>query len=119
MRDQTTIGYLTLTLLGLTSEAGKRGILGDATRRAWARLKENVAAWSSNDAEVFDDLNMPASLRRRIIDAIELRSIDDRVTIRSLTGALAESLREDVLRGSLGISLRRLEQIDDQLRMLS
>ncbi len=41
------------------------------------------------------------------------------MTVRSMASALAEALPQDVLRGSLGISLRRLEEIDAELRALA
>ena len=81
-------------------------------------MKEKIAGWANSDATIFDEIYIPNARRRRIIDAIELRPSDDRVTVRSMASVLAESLRQDVLRGTLGISLRRLEEIDAQLRAL-
>ncbi len=118
MGAPATIGFVTVTLLSLVSEAAARGILGERTRLAYGRLKEKVAAWTSSDATIFEENFFPDLQRKRIIDAIELRPSDDRVTVKSLASALAESLRQDVLRGSLGISLRRLEEINAQLRLL-
>ncbi|CAJ0891853.1 hypothetical protein AMST5_04169 [freshwater sediment metagenome] len=118
MKGPTTIGFVSLTLLSLASEAAERGILGERTRLAYVRLREKLAAWANSDATIFDETHMPDSRRRRIIDAIELCPTDDRGTVRSMARALAESLRQDVLRGSIGISLRRLEELDAQLRAL-
>lgn len=112
----TTIGFLTVTLLALASEAAKRGMLGERTRLACSRLKEKIVDWSNSDAAIFDEVYISDARRRWIMDAIELRPSDDRLTIRGMARALAESLRQDVQRGSLGISLRRLDQIDAQLR---
>ncbi len=116
MGGATTIGFLTVTLLALASEAAKRGMFGERTRLAYSRLKEEIADWSNSDVTVFDEIYISLARRRRIADTIELRPSDDRVTIRRMARALAESLRQDVQRGSLGISLRRLEQIEAQLR---
>jgi phosphoribosylaminoimidazole-succinocarboxamide synthase len=110
---------VSLTLLSLASEAAKRGILQEKTRLACGRLKEKIAAWANSDVTIFDEIYMPDSRRRWIIDATELRPRDDLVTVRSMASALAESLRQDVLRGSLGISLRRLVEIDAQLKALT
>jgi hypothetical protein len=118
MSGGTTVGIVSLTLLSLAAEAAKRGILGERTRLAYGRLKEKIAAWANSDAAVLDEVYLPDSRRRRIVEAIELRPSDDRVTVRSMARALTESLRQDVLRGSLGISLRRLEEIDAQLEAL-
>ncbi len=115
MDSATTIGFLIVTLLALASEAAKRGMLGERTRLACSRLKEKIADWSNSDVAVFDEVYISDARRRRVMDAIELRPSDDRATIRGMARALAESLRQDVQRGSLGISLRRLDQIDAQL----
>ncbi len=114
----TTIGFVSLTLLSLAATAANRGILGERTRLAYGRLKEKIAEWANSDATIFDEIHIPDSRRRRIIDAIELRPSDDHLAARSMASILAEALRQDVLRGSLGISLRRLEEIDAQLRAL-
>ncbi|GLI95364.1 hypothetical protein [Methylocystis echinoides] len=119
MGRETTIGMLIVTLLALASEAAKRGILTEGTRLAYGRLKEKIVAWSDSDTSIFDEFYTRESGRRHIVDAIEVRPSDDRVTVRSMASALAELLRQDVLRGSLGISLRRLEEIDAQLKTLA
>ncbi len=119
MSGATTVGFVSLTLLSLASEAAKRGILGERTRLAYGWLKEKIAVWANSDATVFDEIYIPDSRRQRIIDAIESRPSDDRVTVRNMAQALADSLRQDALRGSLGISLRRLEEIDAQLSALA
>lgn len=115
MTSQSTIGILIVSVLALASEAAKRGILGERTRIAYGGLREKIAAWSNSDATILDVVYLSDSRKRRIIDAIEIRPNDDRVTIKSMASALVESLKEDVRRGSLGISLRRLEEIHDQL----
>lgn len=119
MSGATTIGFVSLTLLSLVSTASRRGILGERTRLAYGRLRAQIADWADSDATIFDEIQMQDSRRRWIIDAIELRAKDDRVSVRSMATLLAEALRQDVLRGSLGISLRRLEEIDAQLRALA
>jgi hypothetical protein len=116
MGGPTTIGLHTVTLLALASESAKRGILGERTRSAYARLREKVAAWANSDAAALEEVHIPDLLRSRIIDTIEVRPKDDRLAIRNMASALAQSLRDDVRRGSLGFSLRRLEEIDGQLK---
>ncbi len=118
MSGPMTIGFVSLTLLSLASTAAKRGILGERTRLAYGTLKETIAEWANSDATIFDEIYIQDSRRRQIIDAIELRPSDDQLTVRSMASVLAELLRQDVLRGSLGISLSRLEAIDAQLKAL-
>jgi hypothetical protein len=90
MSGPTTIGFVSLTLLSLASEAAKRDILGERTRLAYGGLKEKIAAWANSDATILEEIHIPDSRRRRIIDPIELRPSDDCVTVRSMACAPAE-----------------------------
>jgi hypothetical protein len=119
MSDSATIGFLAISALALASEAAKRGILGENTRIVYHRLEEKIAAWSNSDAAALADVYMPGARRRRLVSTIEALSPDDRVKIKSMASALVESLRADVLRGSLGISLRQLEELRVQLTTIA
>ncbi len=119
MSGSATIGFLAISALALTSGAAKRGILGENTRVAYGLLEEKIADWANIDAAVLDELIMREARGTRIMSAIEAQSVDDRATIKNLASALVDSLRADVLRGSLGISLRRLEEIRAQLTAIA
>ncbi len=113
MTGTTTIGALAAALLALATEAAQRGILGMATRRAYINLKEKLAQ-IAQDA-ISEQTLLSTSWRLRASDPIERSSPREKETIKELALALLEALKNDVRRGSLGLSLQRLDAMRMEL----
>lgn len=110
MNDSMTVGSLSVLALALAADAASRGILGESTRFAYLQLSEKIRACVGDDVSAPEQLGLSPNIRARISAAIE-QSIEQRARIKALSRALVESLKADVLQGSLGISLRRLNVI--------
>jgi len=115
MSNSVTIGSLAVLLLTMVAEAAPRGILGEGTRSAYSNLKEKIALWINSDGAFLEQRHALAARRARIASTIEQQSPEEQASVRSLAVALIEALKKDALRGSLGISIRRLETIHAQL----
>jgi hypothetical protein len=113
MNGSTTIGSLSVLTLALASDAASRGMLGEAARIAYYRLSEMIRECIGEEA-LPEQLATPTPMRTRISLAIE-QSYEHRAKIRKAAAALIDALRADVRRGSLGISLRKLDVIKAHL----
>lgn len=119
MIGSVTVGSLAATALSMTAEAALRGILGESTRTAYANLKERIAQWVNGDVGILERTDMSSVRKALVAKIIEQRSQADQVRIRDLTAALIEALKRDAQRGSVGISLRRLDAMQEQLRAVA
>lgn len=99
--------------LVLASDASSRGILQENTRIAYAQLREKIRQCVDDDS-LLEQLGFSPKVRARISLAIE-QSIEQRAKIRILAYGLVAALKDDVLRGSIGISLNRLDTIATHL----
>ncbi len=115
MISSLTIGSLAATVLAMTAEASPRGILGETTRGAYAALKTRIAQWASRDVAILERMYASWTRKDHIAKIIEQQPPADQASIKDLTSALLEGLKQDVLRGSVGISIRRLEVMHQQL----
>ncbi len=114
MTGTMTIGALAAALLALAAEAAQRGILGMATRRAYVNLKEKLAQLGQEAATS----EFSTAWRLRLApDPVERSAPVEKENIKALALALLEALKNDVRRGSLGVSLQRLDAIRLQLEM--
>jgi hypothetical protein len=118
MHGSSTIGSLAVLTLALVSEAASRGMLTERSWRAYQSLKETVVDCVGGDEPLIDELSSPTGPRKRISIAIE-QSFQHRERIKSLARTLVEALKSDVLRGSLGISLRKLQVLQTYLEDIS
>jgi hypothetical protein len=115
MSNSATIGSLAVLLLTMVAEAAPRGILGQSTRSAYSNLKEKIAQWANSDGAFLEQRQALATRSARIASTIEQQPPEEQAKVKNLSVALIEALKTDALRGSLGISLRRLETIHAQL----
>ena len=118
MIESTTIGILAVGVLALTAGVAVRGILTDGTRTAYASLKSKVAQWASHDVAVVEKVYRSSPKKARLTEIIERRPPVDRATLRDLTVTLIEALKADACRGSIGVSIRKLDEMLDQLKAL-
>lgn len=118
MNGSATIGSLSVMALTLTSEAASRGILGESSWNAYRRLREVIRECVGDDESLLERLPTSAAMSARISLAIE-QSIEYRARIKSLAAALIEALKGDVRRGSLGVSLRKLDVIQAHLEEIA
>ena len=116
MAGSTTIGYLAVKVLAMTAEVALKGILGKSTRKAYANLRGKIAQWADGDVAVMEKMYTSFTRKAHIAKVIEQQSATDQASIKDLTAALIEALKRDVRRGSIGISIRRLEAMHEQLR---
>jgi hypothetical protein len=116
MNGSATIGSLCVLALIIASDAANRGILGEKTWEAYLRLKEKVGQCIDDEESLLEQLGLSMTKRTRVSSAIEHKPPEFRTKIKTLASALIEALKADVLRGSLGISLRRLETIQADLQ---
>ena len=119
MIGSVTVGSLAATVLSMTAEAALRGILGESTRRAYANLKERIAQWANGDVGISERMYMSSVRKALVAKVIEQRSQADQASIRDLTAALIEALKRDAQQGSVGVSLRRLDAMQEQLRAVA
>ena len=77
------------------------------------RENSAVGQWRCRD---FREMYTSSVRKTLVATVIEQRSQADQASIRDLTAALIELLKRDAQQGSLGISLRRLEAMQEQLR---
>lgn len=110
MNGSTTVGSLSVLALALASEAASRGILRGSTRVAYLQLREKIRQCVDDDEPMLVQLGLSPKIRARVAKAVE-QSIEQREKIRALSVALVEALKADVLQGSVGVSLRRLNAI--------
>jgi hypothetical protein len=115
MSNSATIGSLAVLLLTMVAEAAPRGILGQGTRSAYSNLKEKIAQWTNSDGAFLEQRQALATRSARIASTIEQQPPEEQANVKNLSVALIEALKTDALRGSLGISLRRLQTIHAQL----
>jgi len=115
MSSSVTIGSVAVLALTMVAEAAPRGILGEGTRRAYSNLKAKIAEWINSDGAFLEQRLALVAWRARIAKAIEQQSPEEQANVRTLVVDLIEALKKDALRGSLGISIRRLDAIHAQL----
>lgn len=115
MIGSLTLGSLAVTVLAMTAEAASKGILGESTQRAYMNLKVKITEWTNGDIAVLDRMYTSWTQRVHIAKAIEQRPPADQSSIKELTAALIEALKRDVRQGSVGINVRRLEAMQQQL----
>jgi hypothetical protein len=114
MHGSSTIGSLVVLTLTLVSDAASRGMLTERSWRAHQSLKDTVVDCLGGDEPLLEDISAPSGARKRISIAIE-QSFQHREEIKGLARSLIEALKSDVLRGSLGISLRKLQVLQAYL----
>jgi hypothetical protein len=119
MIGSLTIGSFAVMALSMTAEAAAKGILGKASRNTYASLKEKISQWADCDFTILEKMYTSWTRKAHIAKVIEQRPPVDQAHIRDLTAALIEALKRDVRRGSVGISLRRLEAMQEQLMAVS
>lgn len=110
MTGPTTIGSLSVMALALASDAATRGILQESTRVAYFQLRENIRQCVDEDDPLLEQLGLSPNIRARVSLAVE-QSAEQRGKVRTLARKLVAALKDDVLKGSIGISLRRLNMI--------
>jgi hypothetical protein len=115
MTYSVTIGSLAVLALTLAADSARRGILGERTRTAYVTLKDKIAQWANVNGAILEHRYAPAIPSARIAIAIERQSMEDQLTVKKLAAALIDALKTDVIQGSLGISIRKLEALQAQL----
>ena len=115
MIGSVTIGSLAVAVLVITAEAKPKGILGETTRRAYGDLKTKISQWANGEVGILERMYTSWTRKAHIAKVIEQRPPADQATIKDLTAALIQALKNDVRQGSVGISIRRLEAMQRQL----
>jgi hypothetical protein len=115
MTDSATISSLAVLALTLASDSAHRGILGEGTRAAYLTLKEKIAQWANINGAILERRFAPANPSAGTATTIERQSVEDQLTVKILAAALIDALKKDVIQGSLGISIRKLEALQTQL----
>ncbi len=111
MSSSATIGSLSLLTLALALDASHRGILGKSSRNAYERLTEILRECiDADDDALLEQSRSKIAIRARLAMIVD-QSFEYRAKIKSLAKALVHALKADATRGSLGISLRKLDFI--------
>ena len=116
MIGSVTVGSLAVTVLAMTADVALKGILGEY-QTGIREPEREIALWAN--VAILEKMYTSSVRKAHVATVIEQRSQADQASIRDLTAALIEALKRDVQQGSVGISLRRLEAMQEQLRAIT
>ncbi len=109
MADPMTVGACVSLFLGMASEAAVKGVIGEAAKDAYRKLKEKVAQWAAGDVQALEQ-NPSSTARRAVVaEVVDQLPDADKLSVKALADALAQSLKEAAAAGPIGIDIGRLE----------
>lgn len=116
MVEPVSTGTLVAGALAAGAGALAKGVLGEAAKDAYARLKGLVASWAAGDVaqlETDPDSTARGAVVAEVVD--RQANAEDKAQAQALAAALVAALKQQAAAGPVGIDIGRLEALEVDL----
>jgi hypothetical protein len=113
MSDPVTIGGLVAATLALAAETGFKGVVGEAVKDAYKKLKDKVAVWAGEEVATLEAAPSSEGKQLAVAEIIDDRPENERKELSALAKILVMKLREGA--SAVGLDIGRLTALEVQL----